>query len=594
MRAAATSALVAVVALLAAVQAAGAATWTLADHPPPPPGSEFRAPLGAPGDLKFWAPNRGLLAVEGNEAIARGLFLWNGRRWRQLSTVCGGPSDTTRIAWAGPTEFWTISVPSLPRQGSGLALCRFKDGEVAASYSTPEQSSDPYRRMNAAACNGPGECWFGGIGAADPTNEREGSFHLRWDGNGLRSFYAPQGRGVSDLQYHAGRLFESTFVGARPEGRSTPAKLRTPEEQPRLIHRIAGTAFANDPFVPAAVLDPDPSDEQPPPPDATDLLALDADGTDLWAVGGGTASGAPPPGQPSSSTDAYPRGPIAARFAGNAFTELALDKPFALDERFADVAAVPGTDDAWVAVQRFADRRSTTARGKVARIGADGTVKDVLTLPASGAGRGAIAKIAFTSPDDGWAITYAGWIFHFTDGAVQAEDADPAFARLIDFRPNEAAAQFVPDAPPVDDSQLFAPPAIEIEQQTTPEQAEAEVKQLPALLKKVRSKLRGKRRLVITFTLSRRARIGVVGRRGQRVVARFRTRTFQPGPRRIVVKLDPKRYPKRISFQIKELDLPGGTDDVGGGDGDTVSTGGGDTATTPPAQGDTVATGSRR
>src|SRR5262245_26233261 len=121
-----------VIGLLLAAPAHGDALWRL-EQPAPPPGAPFKVPLGPPGDLKFWAPNRGLLAVEGNSTIPRGLFWFNGETWQQLSTVCGGPGDTTRIAWSGPTEFWVVSEPSRPRLGSGIALCRFKDGEVVGS-----------------------------------------------------------------------------------------------------------------------------------------------------------------------------------------------------------------------------------------------------------------------------------------------------------------------------------------------------------------------------------------------------------------------------------------------------------------------------
>ena len=47
-------------------------------------------------------------------------------------------------------------------------------------------------------------------------------------------------------------------------------------------------------------------------------------------------------------------------------------------------------------------------------------------------------------------MTSLGWVFHYTDGALQRRDADPAFTGTITFRPNEAAEQFVPDVPPVD------------------------------------------------------------------------------------------------------------------------------------------------
>ena len=70
--------------------------------------------------------------------------------------------------------------------------------------------------MNAAACNGPSDCWFGGIGAQDPTGERRGAFHLHWDGAALQTVYAPQGRGVTDIEAHVGgTFFETARVGVR-------------------------------------------------------------------------------------------------------------------------------------------------------------------------------------------------------------------------------------------------------------------------------------------------------------------------------------------------------------------------------------------
>lgn len=568
-----------------AASAAGA--WTLSDHPAPPPGATFKIPLGAPGDLQFIAPNRGLLAVEGNATIARGLFVYDGAEWRRLATVCGGSADTARIAWAGPTEFWTISEPSLPRAGAGLALCRFRDGQVAGSFSTAEQSPDPYRRMNAAACTGPSDCVFAGAASSDPTGQRRGTFHLRWDGTALRSEYEPQDRAASDLEAFGGEVVGTRNVGRRAEGRDGAApQPELPEDRPHLLHRIAAGSFIREPFTAADLPVPDPNYGATPPRDATDLLALDGDGSDLWAVGGGTASGAcPSPAPPGTSAGCedtsglggvYDRQPIAARRGAGGLTELALTQAFSPGERFVDVAAVPGSDDAWVAVQRFLDRRNPTARAKLARLGPDGTVREIITLPESGSGRGAAAKIAFSGPNEGWMVTTAGWIFHFTDGTALPRDTDPAFAGPITFRPNEAAAQFIPDAPPVDDSRLFEPATLEPEPPATVADEPA-VKRLRPLLRAVRTRLQGRRLMIISFRVARPARIGVTGRRRGHVVARVRPRSFRPGRRSIRLKLDPGRYPTQITFQIREAgaSAPGapGADDVAAGDGDTVTTG---------------------
>ena len=125
--------------------------WRL-EQPAPPAGAPFKVPLGAPGDLQFWAPNRGLMTVEGNSTIPRGIYSYDGTAWRRLATVCGGPGDTARIAWAGPREFWVVSQPSQPRAGSGLALCRFKDGQVVGSWSPAIEAVDPFRPMLSAHC----------------------------------------------------------------------------------------------------------------------------------------------------------------------------------------------------------------------------------------------------------------------------------------------------------------------------------------------------------------------------------------------------------------------------------------------------------
>jgi hypothetical protein len=526
--------------VLAAVAAAAPAqaadpAWRL-EQPPPPAGAPFKVPLGEPGDLKFWAPNRGLLTVAGNDTIPRGIFRYDGTGWRQLATVCGGPGDTARIAWADAREFWVVSEPSRPRAGSGLALCRFKDGQVVGSWSTPAEAADPFRQLLSAACAGPNDCWFGGVGAQDPFGERVGAFHLHWNGSDLTSVYAPQGRAVSDIEPHAGAFYESTLAGRAPEQRGDAPDLAEPEPVARLIHTIAGGAFANHPFEPA----PRPG----VPADGSELLALDSDGTSLWAVGGGAASG-PAADVPGNVVE---RPPLAARLAGGAFQELPLSgAAFGPADRLGDVAALPGTTAAFATVVPFADRRSVNSKATVARIEANGATTTT-RLPAAGAGRGSAARIACTSATDCWMVTWAGWLFHYSDGTPLPQDSDPAFQTTIDFRPNEAAEQFIPDRPPVDDSQLFAPPPLELNPSAEPEPGR--VRRLPPLLRKVRSRLKGMR-LIVTFTVTRRARVQLLAKRGRRTVARTPRRVFVPGPRRLTLKLRRDRYPTRLAFDVK-------------------------------------------
>jgi hypothetical protein len=509
--------------------------WRL-EQPPPPPGAPFKVPLGAPGDLEFWEPNRGLLTVEGNDTIPRGIYSWNGQSWHQLATVCGGPGDTARIAWAGPTEFWVVSEPSLPRRGSGLALCRFKDGQVVGSWSTRVDAADPFRQMMSATCNGPDNCWFGGIGSQDALGERVGAFHLHWDGADLEIVYGPQGRAVSDMEFHNGELFESTFVGRSPENGADPVDLADPEDPfPRLLHRIAGKSFSNDPFVPASL--------PGVPDDGSELLALDGDrgGANLWAVGGGAASGpsAPPEGSVA-------RLPLAARLVGAAFQEVPLgDQVFGQPERLGDVAAIPGTNEALATVVPFDERRSVNSKAVVARIEPDGTTTTT-RLPVAGAGRGSAARIECPSANECWMVTWAGWIFRYSDGTPLPLDTEPAFQGTIEFRPNESAEQFIPDRLPVDDSQLFAPPPLELNPTAPP--AGGKVRRLPPLLKKIRSRLRGLT-LIVRFTVTRKARVALIAKRGGRTVARTPRRVFAPGRRELSLQLSRGRYPTRLAFQ---------------------------------------------
>jgi hypothetical protein len=526
---------VVVVALSPVAARAADPIWRL-EQPSPPPGAPFKVPLGEPGDLKFWEANRGLLTVNGNDTIPRGIFSWNGQSWHQLATVCGGPGDTARIAWAAADEFWVISEPSLPRTGSGLALCRFKGGQVVGSWSTRVDAADPFRQMMSATCNGPDNCWFGGVGSQDPLGERVGAFHLHWNGTDLQSVYGPQGRGVSDMQFHAGSLYESTLVGRSPENRTEPVDLAEPESVPRLIHRVLAGGFANDPFLPA----PLPG----VPADGSELLALDSDDTDLWAVGGGAASG---PSAPQSG--AVVRSPLAARLVGSAFKEVTLKGvTFGPSDRLGDVAAIPGSGEAFATVVPFADRRSINSKATVARIAADGTTTTT-RLPAAGAGRGSAARIACPAPNNCWMVTWAGWLFHYSDGTPLPVDTDPAFQGTIEFRPNESAEQFIPDRPPVDDSQLFAPPPLELTPGAT---KPGRVKRLPPLLRRVRSRLHGLR-LTVTFTLTRRARVRLLAKRGGRTVARTPSRVFAPGRRSISLQLSRERYPTRLAFKTKEI-----------------------------------------
>ena len=547
-------AVVAALALAAPVVARGEATWRL-EQPAPPAGTPYKVPLGIPDDMEFYAPNEGLLSVEGNAVVPNGLLFWNGRAWHQLSTVCGGAGEASRIAWAGPDDFWVITEPSEPRVGSGLGLCHFEDGQVVGSYSTPFQSPEPFRPMDAAACSGPDDCWFAGIGSEDPSGQHVGAFHLHWYGTNLTSSYQPQGRGVSGLASFDGSFYESTFVGTQEGDATDPVNLATPETSgPILIHKLLGSTFTDANFLPFPY--------SGVPVEGSELLSVKADETDLWFSGGGAASG---PEAPSSGS--VPSPPIAVHYRESFFQQAPIETSLFGDEgRFVDISPIAGTESAWVADQALDERGSSTDKAKVALIGADGSAT-VDTLPVSGAGRGSAQLVAATGPEEAWLATSAGWLFHYTNGAVLPEDSDPNWAGTITVRPNESVEQFVSDTPPPDNSELFAPPPVAVETKAT-EVPVPEV--IPALLKDVSVSRHGLM-VTVSFQLTRLADVQLVAKLHGKAIAHTREERLKAGRHSLSLRLQRKRWPNGLSFVTKELTKP--TPVPATGSGGSVGTG---------------------
>jgi hypothetical protein len=78
------------------------------------------------------------------------------------------------------------------------------------------------------------------------------------------------------------------------------------------------------------------------------------------------------------------------------------------------------------------------------------------------------------------------------------------------------------------------------------------VRQLPPLLRNVRSKLEGLR-LTVSFTVTRKAKVALLAKKGNRTVARTPRRTFAPGRRQLVLRLSRENYPTRLAFQVSEV-----------------------------------------
>jgi hypothetical protein len=535
---------VALLALLAAVAsgslsatAASAAEWR--SEQPVAAGVGAPAPLGPIGDIEFWSPNRGMLITAGNGGNPAGLFAYDGSGWYRYSTVCGGHEG--RIAWAGPDDFWTISDQPLGQETGKpplqhISLCHFKGGQVVASYAEPVGVAGSYLPLNAAACNGPSDCWFAGDRLPGTTNV--GAFHLHWDGSSLTaipSLTEPQpeivdpGRSVEGLAFYGGRLYESVAVR---EGDVAPGE---PASQPSFLHRIAeGTAS---PFEPLFAAEPN---------DLGDLTQLEAfrlsgDGAGLWAIAGAESAAATV---------------TALRLGGGGFEQVALEDPGGVlgpGDRIGGVAADPGGDAAWIGFRETSEGPAAPAR--LTRIHADGTVDSPVLLPAEGEGlgpKGAAGPIACPAAGQCWMATQKGWLFHLGPGLPQ--DNDPAMHALVSFRPADAS---LPSVPPIglpeDNSGAYLPPAEptlggELEPEPRPH----------SLLSKVRQRLIGRSLLELTFVLSAKAHVRLLAKRRGHVVAATPRYTMDKGRRSLRLRLDPKRWPSSLDLQVHPVGKKGG------------------------------------
>jgi hypothetical protein len=592
-------------------RAEGGATWRFAPAlaPPSPPGvppAPYPVPVGEVGEISFWAPNRGLLITGGTEPngpVAAGVYAYDGASWHQLSTVCGGESG--RIAWAGPDEFWTIA-DQRPGQilppGAGstslhsLSLCHFLDGQVVASYAMPLAQPGSYLPMDGAACYGPSDCWFGG---QDGQGANVGAFHLHWDGSAVSALYEPEDHAVTGIVNFAGELYESVQIGQGDawlpsEEREHPAILHTiaPGGQVSLCEEVE-SAFCPDPiFVEGRPL---PQYGEGVLPDALQGASLATDGSPLGAGATQLWLAANPVPQENLPNGAKPAQLTVLRYAGGAWSQVLPNaegtsplpegetlQGAANQERGTSgaVAPEPGTDKAWLSLHG----ESLEGAG-VALLGADGTLAEKDLLPLSPEAehvgyRGGAGAIACAAPHDCWLATRGatdpkgdttspGWLFHLTDGTQQPHNTDPFFDGadpVITYRPPDAGVPVLPpDLPPVDNSlanqQPPPPPTGPPEQAPAPPVKHVKAKRL---VTHVKSRFLHRRVLVISFTLTARAHVQLIGRRQSKVVASTPRRSLQPGRHQLSLSLDPRRWPTKLQFKATPV---GASAPAGGSEG---------------------------
>ncbi|HEX4482809.1 MAG TPA: hypothetical protein VH081_03415 [Solirubrobacteraceae bacterium] len=573
------------------------ASWKLEQPQPPepPPGvapSSTPVGLGQIGDIKFWAPNRGLLITAGNgKTIPPGVWAYNGERWHELSNQCGATDG--RIAWAGPNEFWTVS-DGRPGQASvngkvppiiDDTLCHFAGGAIVGSYASLAFQPSSYQPMHAAGCflegSGSKDCWFAGDPLAEPAT---GAFHLNWNGSTLSAAPNPQGRAVEDIAEYEGSLYESVRVRPRQEPLkpSEEDRLSEPEPagEPSLIHQIA-PAGVEPTFT--SLFPGLPTYAPGSSPSALSFLHLSAGAEAMWAAAGATRE--------KPSTSEQPGQATVLRDAGGQWSEpigpgSGAPDPFA-QEAIESIAADPETGAAWLAVdsQEDAAQPSPTAEATVARVAADGTISDTETLPAAaegGGGKGAAKQIVCPAVHDCWMTTTQGWLFHLAPEGERTlpRDEDSAFdggnpsfsGPTIITRPeDQGLPQVPPDEPPIDDSGLLGePPAAAA---LLPEVHAEEEDRVPvALLSQIHSRLVHGTTLELRFHLAVNARVRLIAKRKKKVVASTAMRTFAAGNRKLLLRLNAKRWPTKLDLQTHAL-APLPTTSTRGAGTDSVSTG---------------------
>jgi len=547
-----------------AAKASAEASWRL-EQPAPPPappgvqGSSIPVGLGRIGDVEFWAPNRGLLITAGNPpTIPPGMWAYNGVEWHELATVCGASDG--RIAWAGPDEFWTISDGRAGQVGESEGgesppledntLCRFSGGQVVASYAHPAFQSDSYQAMHAAGCLSASDCWFGGDQLPEP---QFGSFHLHWNGSSLEPEpYPGEGHAVQDMHAFEGRLYESVQL-------SPVDRLSEPSSEPPVLHRI-------NPQRVTPTFEPEAQEFIPlyAPGELAaelDFLHLSASEGALW----GAAS-------PSRVRDEREggEGPTVIRRAEGIWTQLLGPDthPSAHEllphEVLDALAAEPAAGSAWLALDSRADSSepSPTAPALVARISAEGRLSEEQSLPsaqerASGIGpKGAGAKLACPTANDCWLATTQGWLYHLAPEGERTlpRDTDPAFTGPITYRPpDQGLPQVPPDAPPVDDSGLVEAPPNYGTQLAENAEAATQARVAVPLLSGLSSHLVHGMTLELRFHLAVKARVRLIAKCRTRVVASTSTRTFAAGSRKIMLRLDPRRWPTKLDLQTHPL-----------------------------------------
>lgn len=595
-----TAALLICAAAPAAARAAeGEATWRLEQPslPPAPPGEvapPTRAPLGRIGDIEFWEPagqpaqaNRGLLITHGNgDAVPPGVWAYDGSGWHEIATICGATDG--RIAWGGPADFWTVS-DQRPGQASvnghlpplaDDSLCHFSDGSIVASYAHLAFEAASYEQMYGAACRPPqssaaGEsspdCWFGGESLPEP---RIGSFHLHWNGSTLEEEpYLNQGDPVRDMRQVEGAIFESVAY----------SKFNAHDEPPTLARPpVLHFAEAGGPLEPVLGELPIYGALDEPTEELEYLRLGSAEGV-LWAATG-RATGVSGLTREEEGQVAVVRhldgiwtqvfGPGEEGRSGNPLPDLfesareedeLLGGP-AKDAMVQAIAPEPGSEDAWLALAPHSrtESQQAAATAVLVHISAQGAVLGVQTLPDSAErslpsdASGTAERLVCPALEDCWMANVNGWLYHLArEGERTLPYSElPGFpeGKIISERPpDEGIPQEVRDAPPPDTSGLQEEPPDYGGKVEEKKEAKSENKVTLPLLTHVHSRLVKGTTLVLSFHLAVKTRARLIAKRKGELVAETPSTVLKAGNRKLELRLNPNRWPTKLSLQANAL-----------------------------------------
>ncbi len=345
----------------------------------------------------------------------------------------GAPNNGGRIAWAGPSEFWTVSDgrKGQANESAGTnkerepplednTLCHFAAGAVVGSYAHLAFEADSYQAMHAAACLSPADCWFGG----DPLEEPQtGAFHLHWNGSALEEEpYAGEGHAIEDMIALEGRLYESVQL-AHSDRTDSEAS------EPPVVHR----SEAGKPFQPET--SPIPLYGEEESPQALSFLHFSVGGGGLWGAAGADPAFATTPGEvtvvrrvhglwsqvigPGELGSETPPNPLPAILPEDPAEEHELLGGEAKHAEVRAIAAEPGTQNAWLALAPTEESRVVNPeRAVLVHITAEGAVLGTVILPSSaeqeaGIGpKGGASRLTCAAANDCWLASTQGWLFH--------------------------------------------------------------------------------------------------------------------------------------------------------------------------------------